>query len=300
MDGLQVLSITKRTYPQVRVVVLTSVEDEEFRARAYGMGVDQYWRKADSVEETELFLGAMADLLEGEQRGGFRGVQSKSLVDILQLEALAQSSGVLRIISGLLEGRIWMLAGELIAAETQELRGEEAFRRIMTWKSGSFEILSAEPSRPRDIHASLQSLLLEAAQAVDEAHVIDLPSEMIADGLGEAVVATDLPKLAAIGRIEGVEFVLAVHSGKDGRVDSWGLEAPSALADYFRKVSREFEGLGAKLHAGRLNQVVTLGTLRHVAVAPGPSSGLCVGLRVELSIEEVRSTMKTVLSRWAS
>src|SRR5512136_383369 len=43
MDGLQVLSIARRKYPQMRLVVLTAIRDEQFRARAYAMGIDQYW-----------------------------------------------------------------------------------------------------------------------------------------------------------------------------------------------------------------------------------------------------------------
>src|SRR4051794_26747514 len=40
MDGFQVLAIVRRKYPGVRVAVVTGAEDEQFRARAYAMGVD--------------------------------------------------------------------------------------------------------------------------------------------------------------------------------------------------------------------------------------------------------------------
>src|SRR5882672_802760 len=43
MDGLQVLSIVRRKYPQLRTVVLTSVVDEQFRSRVYALGVDLFW-----------------------------------------------------------------------------------------------------------------------------------------------------------------------------------------------------------------------------------------------------------------
>src|SRR5881275_1095983 len=51
MDGLQVLSIVRRKYPQIRTVALTSVADEQFRSRAYGLGVDQFWYKPSSEQE---------------------------------------------------------------------------------------------------------------------------------------------------------------------------------------------------------------------------------------------------------
>src|SRR4030095_6428910 len=35
MDGFQVLAIVRRRFPALRVVVMTAVEDEQFRGRAY-------------------------------------------------------------------------------------------------------------------------------------------------------------------------------------------------------------------------------------------------------------------------
>src|SRR3984957_23077 len=119
MDGLQVLSIVRRKFPELRTVVLTSVLDEQFRSRVYGLGVDLFWQKPGSGEEIKQFLDCIESLLGREaNKGGFRGVQSKSLVDIIQLECLSQNSLVLKIINGPLEGRIWIQNGEVIDAAT--------------------------------------------------------------------------------------------------------------------------------------------------------------------------------------
>src|SRR4051812_10017977 len=56
MDGLQVLSIVRRKYPDLRTVVLTSVMDEQFRSRVYSLGVDLFWQKPASNEEIRQFL----------------------------------------------------------------------------------------------------------------------------------------------------------------------------------------------------------------------------------------------------
>src|SRR5438445_6909768 len=149
MDGLQVLSIVRRKYPHLRTVVLTSVVDEQFRSRVYALGVDLFWQKPSSGPEIKMFLECLESLLGRESEGGFRGVQSKSLVDIIQLECISQGSSVLRISNGMLSGKIWINAGELIDAEVDELRGEPAFQKILSWKTGNFEMLPAEPSRPR-------------------------------------------------------------------------------------------------------------------------------------------------------
>src|SRR6185436_7933171 len=145
MDGLQVLSIVRRKYPQLRTVVLTSVSDEQFRARVYALGVDLFWRKPSTEQEIKMFLECLESLLGREDDGGFRGIQSKSLVDIIQLECLSQSSSVLRITNGPLIGRIWIQDGELVDAQAGDLSGEAAFVRILSWRAGTFETLPAEP-----------------------------------------------------------------------------------------------------------------------------------------------------------
>src|SRR2546425_7300118 len=138
MDGLQVLTIARRKYPQLRLVVLTAIRDEQFRTRAYAMGVDQYWIKPETDQEMGLFMESIETLLNSEVQGGFRGVHSKSLVDIIQLECLSQSSSVLKISNGAVEARIWIQNGEVIDAEAVGLTSEPAFQRILTWRTGSF------------------------------------------------------------------------------------------------------------------------------------------------------------------
>ena len=172
MDGLQVLSIVRRKHPHVRLVVLTGVRDEQFRTRAYAMGVDHYWIKPESDQEVGLFMESVESLLSREVQGGFRGVQSKSLVDIIQLECLSQNSCVLKISNGLIDGKIWIRSGEVIDAEAAGLVGEPAFQRILAWKTGSFEILPADETRDRTITTSYQGLLLNTAQALDEATAV--------------------------------------------------------------------------------------------------------------------------------
>src|SRR5882672_3896201 len=122
MDGLQLLSIVRRKFPELRTVVLTSVVDEQFRSRVYALGVDLYWHKPGTESEMKQFLECLESLLGRESEPGFRGVQSKSLVDLVQLECISQSSSILRITNGPFTGCIWVNNGELTDAETDGAR----------------------------------------------------------------------------------------------------------------------------------------------------------------------------------
>src|SRR6201996_5995288 len=171
MDGLQLLAIVRRRYPELRTVVLSALEDEEFRSRAYALGVDLFWLKTEMQRNSKFFNECLESLMSnnaGEGDTGFRGIQSKSLMDIIQMECLSRSSTVLRITRGPLVAKVWIQDGELMDAEAEGARGEVAFQRLLAWKAGTFENLPPEPKRERTIQKSVNALLLESAQAMDE------------------------------------------------------------------------------------------------------------------------------------
>jgi CheY-like chemotaxis protein len=175
MDGFQVLAIVRRKFPALRVVVMTAAQDEQFRARAYAMGIDLYLEKPKTGKEIINFVDCIESMLEREEQGGFRGVQSKTLLDLIQLECLTQSSAILRITTASSEGRIWVQRGDLIDALTGDLAGKEALLEMLRWKTGNFEILPSDTPRPRTIFSGWESLLMETAQLLDEAGATEMP-----------------------------------------------------------------------------------------------------------------------------
>jgi len=292
MDGLQVLTIVRRKFPQLRTAVMTSVVDAQFRTRAYAMGIDLFLEKPNTGQEINFFIDCIESLLGREaDTGGFRGVQSKSLVDIIQLECLSQSSSVLKVTNGAMVGKVWFNNGDLIDAETQELTGEAAFRKILSWKTGNFEILPAEPERNRTIFNSYQGLLLESAQALDEAKG-EAPGEGAAGSAGES-------SLAPLARFNGVEFVVSV-SADDQKFESWSAENPEQISQWVRQTIQRFRALGDSFQAGELNQLEGLGPQCHVALVSKANADLCVGFHRSLSQDLVRDTMSKIVNQWAS
>jgi CheY-like chemotaxis protein len=296
MDGLQVLAIVRRKFPQLRTAVLTSVVDEQFRMRAYAMGVDLYLEKPNTSEGVKLFLDCIESLLGQENQGGFRGVQSKSLVDILQLEGLSGSSSVLKVTDSVHEGRIWFLNGEVIDASTQDLTGEEAFQKILSWKTGSFEVLPSDPSRKRTIHTSFQGLLLESARVLDEARGESPALAAVARSSADRS-AKVISKMAGF---KGVDFLLAIPTDPHKPASAWGAENAQQLASWARQTWHRFQHLGDHLEAGALNSIEGIGLSRHVSLATRGDSMLCVGFKASQSPDIVRETMKDIVQRWGS
>lgn len=296
MDGLQVLSIVRRKHPQLRTVVLTSVVDEQFRSRVYALGVDLFWQKPGTDDEIQSFMHCLESLLGRDSEAGFRGVQSKSLVDLIQLECISQNSVVLRITNGPLAGHIWITGGELVDAETNGVKGEVAFARILGWKAGSFEALPAEPARPRTIFKSYNALLLETAQALDESR-----------SAATAPVATEsttpplpLPALAQLAQLPGVEFVLALKPGAEDQFESRGLENPAPKAKWTRHTLARFRALSDRVAAGSLEQIEGLGPQRHLALAPAGPDELAIGWQSKLGPSEVAENTRKAVASWVS
>ncbi len=287
MDGLQVLSIARRKYPQMRIVVLTGLKEEQFRSRAYAMGVDQYWIKPSSDQEMSLLMESIESLLSRDTGGGFRGIQRKSLVDIIQIECLSQSSTLFRITNGVVEGRIWIQNGEVVDAEAGDLTGESAFLRILTWKSGSFENLPADPQRPRTIFASTHALLLNTAQAIDEA------STPVGEDAGSA------PMLAELSQIAGVEFAMALGGGPRQLRDCWGIENPKPVADWMQQTMDKFKALGDRLQVGGVQDILGAGPRHKLALLDCGQTRLCIGFPASLPTDELRESLQKVVTKWA-
>jgi CheY-like chemotaxis protein len=297
MDGLQVLSIVRRKFPELRTAVLTCVSDEQFRSRVYALGVDLYWQKPSSQEEVKLFSNCIESLLDRDSSAGFRGVQSKSLVDIIQLECISHSSSVLHVMNGPLSGKIWITDGELFDAQTEGATGEDAFQKILSWKTGSFEFLSPDPAHPRVIEKPYHALLLETAQAIDE-----LQGETAAATDDKTVAAPQpsMSRLTPLSQVEGVEFVLSARLGDKHRVESRGIENPERIAGWTRQTLDRFRGLGERLRAGPLEQVAGLGPQRNVTMARLDDTAFCVGWNIEMKAGKICERMKKVLALWGS
>ena len=295
IDGLQVLAIVRRRFPELRTVVLSGLEDEEFRSRSYALGVDMFWLKTEMQRNLQMYLECLESLLGRDQEGGFRGIQSKGLMDIVQMECLARSSTVLRITRGSLVARLWIQEGELIDAEAEGARGETAFLRILTWKTGTFENLPAEPNRERTILKPVNALLLESAQAIDEKD----------GGAGESDETVQIHrrtvwKLSLLARA-GAEFVVAVPPEGQGAHEALGTQVQTAghYAHWTRRATEIIKRMGDAVDGGPLLHLDANNLERRLLLIPWENKNFLVGWSPELSEGLLEKTKKLVAS-WDS
>jgi CheY-like chemotaxis protein len=296
IDGLQVLAIVRRRFPELRTVVLSALEDEDFRSRAYALGVDMFWLKIEMQRNSQMYIDCLESLLGRDQEGGFRGIQSKSLMDIIQMECLTRSSSVLRITRGSLVAKLWIQGGELTDAEAEGACGEVAFRRILTWKSGTFENLPAEPNRKRTILKPVNALLLESAQAIDE-------NDGGAAGTSDQTVQIHrrtVWKLSLLARA-GAEFVVAVPPEGQGVHEAMGTQIQTAeqYANWTRRATGIIKHMGDVVDAGPLLHLDGNNLERRLLLLPRENKDFLVGWSPEADEGLLEKTKKLVES-WDS
>jgi tetratricopeptide (TPR) repeat protein len=92
-----------------------------------------------------------------------------SIFDAVQVIENARLTGALTITSDARSGRILFNEGRIIGAETNEMTGEEAFRKIVEVTGGSFEFERSTREFPVTIRAaSNTNLILDSLRQLDE------------------------------------------------------------------------------------------------------------------------------------
>jgi CheY-like chemotaxis protein len=295
MDGLQMLAIVRRRFPELRTVVLSGLEDEEFRSRAYALGVDLFWLKTDMQRNSQMFTECLESLMGRDADGGFRGIQSKSLMDIIQMECLSRSSTVLRITRGPLVAKLWLQDGELIDAEVEGARGEAAFQRILAWKSGTFENLPPELNRERTILKPINALLLESAQAMDEGENPSTEPQSVEDAGHRKTIW----KLALLTR-EGAEFVIAVPPEGQGEPEALGTQSVEQLSAWTRRAAEIARKLGEKIESGPLSHITGNNLEKQLVVLPRANKSFLVGWPPNTPSNQLLEQSKKLIASWDS
>jgi CheY-like chemotaxis protein len=214
MDGLQLLTMLKRTRPALPVVLLSANVTPENREYALQHGASLVLSKLDVAVGFDSIYPALEATAE-MPTDGFKGmVRQVGLTELLQLECLGRKSSVLEIKASNADGRIYISEGSIIHAEIGGIFGEKALARLYGLKGGEFRLAPfTQPSR-RTIEGQWEGLLMEAAQTSDEQ-----AGELAAQELrGEVAAAVSESDVGAAKASEGerlIEEIVLSSSAND-------------------------------------------------------------------------------------
>jgi len=155
-----------------RAIFMTASKVPEFRQRAHNAGAVRFFEKPVKSKE---FAVVVRDILalqpEPEQKpNAFEGLLScLTPIDLVQLKCLSQAKMGLEFFTREgVRGVVYFRDGQVVHAATGNLTGEEAFCRIMTWKSGKISELPLPTALPRSIQNNWMDLVINAAHKLDE------------------------------------------------------------------------------------------------------------------------------------
>lgn len=313
MDGIQMLSLLNRGYPNVQKVVLTGHATEKYRAACLNNGAELFLEKPNNPGGWQSLYGVLNELIKLRPEEGFRGVLRRvGLQDVIQMECLARSSSILEVANARLNGKIFIAEGQIVHAELGAVQGEEAFNQLLGLGGGQFNLHPFVEPAARTIEGQWEFLLMEAARKSDEAREQQgtaTPGAPAGGAAAESVppgvdVAAEVEKILAAVEGKGIakafagnyESVPVVPPGvpwrprveemlilsPDGRpLYKWQCSSVDVWVSFFEFVSQRGQRLSQTLPLGQFDRLeIQSGGARAVVIVT-PERGVMVRSRRE-------------------
>ena len=168
MDGLQLLTLLRRSRPSLPIVVLSGLITQEKRDFALQHGASLVLEKLEVAAGFDRIFPALEATAEAPAEG-FKGVlRQVGLIELIQLECLGKKSSILEIKGPNVSGRIYISEGSIIHAECDDIMGMKALAQLLQLTGGEFRLAPFTTPGRQTIDGQWEGLLMEAAQSSDE------------------------------------------------------------------------------------------------------------------------------------
>jgi CheY-like chemotaxis protein/predicted regulator of Ras-like GTPase activity (Roadblock/LC7/MglB family) len=219
-DGFDLLMWLHTYCPQVKVIMITAYGSPSVRSLAKRRGAVMYLEKPLDLE---LLLQVVKQIVE--RKGFSLALTDIELTDVLQFLIFANKQVRVEVLNPLGEkGEFGLDGDEILWIRSGSKEGEEAFYDIMSWDSGTFEVLPLDNDTKsfeiEKLSVPLSYLLFEEARRRDEAAVSTweeeaAEEEQVLQVLDNAA-GIDLTKELTAWQTGVAGFVAAVLTHMDG------------------------------------------------------------------------------------
>jgi CheY-like chemotaxis protein/pSer/pThr/pTyr-binding forkhead associated (FHA) protein len=169
LDGVQLLNLIHRRYPDVKKAILTGSASASDRAACLANGAELFIQKPLTSDGMKAVFTTLNELITWAQRKGFSGMlRQVGLQDVIQIECLRRNSSILEVRNQRMQGQIYIEAGAIVHATAGTLVGEKAFCRLLSLTGGEFHLQPFKQPPERTVHGQWEFLLMEAARIHDE------------------------------------------------------------------------------------------------------------------------------------
>jgi predicted regulator of Ras-like GTPase activity (Roadblock/LC7/MglB family)/CheY-like chemotaxis protein len=162
MDGFELLTLMRKNYPDVPVMVMTAYSTPEIKERLETLGTLR-------ILEKPLDFKEMVDAIFSELTLPSRGyIQGITLATFLQLVEMEKKTCTLKIRAKGKFGYLYFSEGQLMAADNGTDTNEKAAFDIVCWDDAEIEISNICREKSRTIHKTLSHILMEGFRMRDE------------------------------------------------------------------------------------------------------------------------------------
>jgi DNA-binding response OmpR family regulator len=158
MDGFQLLEWLREHQPGTRVIMMTAFGSPTVRQEALRGGVVAYFEKPFDLRALKEELRRMAASVPAAASAASTA-EGYDLLDVAQVLGLTRRDIVLAVRNAGRTGTLRFAGGELLWAETETLRGDEAFIALCAPRSGWAQPLPWSGSLERNVSQSLSRLI---------------------------------------------------------------------------------------------------------------------------------------------
>jgi CheY-like chemotaxis protein len=162
MNGLKLLRYMKLRHPEIPAAVVTGLDKPDLESRIRALGNYSYFEKPMDINVL------LALIFEEMDSGGVSQIHGISIAAFLQLVDTEKKTCTLTVREKNKIGYLYLLEGDLMAAETGHIQGEEAAYQIITWDKTIIEVENVCSKKDREIHLPLMMILMESARLKDE------------------------------------------------------------------------------------------------------------------------------------
>ncbi len=175
MSGLDLMTKIRERWPHIKVILMTGQSSRQILKDIKKSGCLNFFEKPIKTKQLREFIRRE---LSGGNSEGFAGTLTNiQLPDLIQMCCSSGISTVIRVQKDARSGIIYIEDGDIIHAECEGIGGTEAFYRIFSWRSGSFETLGNVVCPKITISKNWQYLLMEGHRRIDEADDINNQTE---------------------------------------------------------------------------------------------------------------------------
>ncbi len=156
-DPIPSLQITQ---PSAAFMVLSDEDDTE------GKSIPRVFDQIRKPIDFRHIINRIKELFNG---GGFSGIISGiNLADYVQMLCMNRITKAILIRKNRQQGIVLLQDGVVVYAGTAELKGEEAFYEILSWREGQIKEVKVKKFPLPNINKDIQQLLLHASLSIDE------------------------------------------------------------------------------------------------------------------------------------